>query len=113
MEFGNKLETIGGGAFWGCISLRQLNFPSIRTVEQDAFYGCTSLVDVEFGEELETIEYYAFDNCSSLRRIAIPLNDNMLTFSYEHERNSQFDGCGKLTTEQLTSLGRSTKPFPI
>ena len=94
--------------------MRHLNIPSVRTIEAYAFSDCTSLVDVEFGEELETIEYYAFGNCSSLRRIAIPLNDNMLTFSYEHERNSQFDGCGKLTTEQLTSLGRFTKqPFPI
>ena len=101
MEFGNKLETIGGGAFSECISLIHLIIPSVRTIDKWAFTDCTSLTDAEFGKELETIEEGAFDNCTSLRRIAISLKDNMFTFDDEEEGYTQFDGCRELATVDL------------
>ena len=103
VEFG-KLETIERAVFSGCSSLRHLHIPSIRSIEENAFYNCISLTDVEFGKGLESIGRCAFDNCYSLRRIAIPLKlkDNMFTFDEYYERyTTQFDRCDKLTTVDL------------
>jgi len=100
VEFGNELETIGDIAFKNC-SLRNINIPSTRTIEQFAFCLCTSLTDVEFGDELETIGLCAFLCCFSLRRIAIPLKDNLLSFDEEFQNYTQFHGCEELATVEI------------
>ena len=41
----------------------------IKTVETEAFYGCTNLKKVYFPSTLQVIESAAFDNCGSLKDI--------------------------------------------
>ena len=77
LEF-DKLEIIGTGAFDDCKSLRTINMPSVRRIEEQGFEGCDALIDVMFGEKLERIEQYAFCVCTALRRITIPLKDNLI-----------------------------------
>ena len=50
------------------------------TVEEYAFYGCTSLEKLEFPEGLTNIDNYVFGNCSSLRTVIIPAE--LQKFSY-------------------------------
>ena len=45
--------------------------PGVRFIEEEAFYYCTQLTDVEFGK-LETVGVDAFWNCNSLRHLHIP-----------------------------------------
>ena len=96
--FGDKLETIGSGAFCRC-SLKSIKIPSVRTVQPEAFRSCFQLTDVEFGIDLEIIGCHSFHCCPNLRRIAIPLKHNLFTFdSSEHEQSyNQFEGCKNLT----------------
>ena len=52
VEFGDKLETIQGNAFYNCRSLRTVTMPSVRTIGKEAFYDCYKLSDVECGESM-------------------------------------------------------------
>jgi hypothetical protein len=108
VEFGDKLETIGGIAFHGT-SLRKIRMPSVRTVGLSAFRHCKQLTDLELSGDLDNINPYAFIRCTSLRRIAIPLKDDMFLLSTE-QRYSQFDQCENLTTVDL--VGGIHKPSP-
>ncbi len=76
LEF-DKLEIIGHGAFASCYSLRSINMPSVRTVEECAFWGCKYLTEAIFSEKLERIEDYAFHR-TALRRISIPLKCGLI-----------------------------------
>ena len=60
-----QLEELHSGA--APLRLRQLNIPSVRTIEACAFCDCSSLTDTEFGKGLETIGPRAFEGCPSLR----------------------------------------------
>jgi hypothetical protein len=96
-EFGDKLERIGGSAFYKC-PLQKIKMPTVRTIERGAFYDCKQLTDVEL-PDIETIEQYAFLRCRRLRRIALPLKDIMFPIYPHQQRCDQWRG--------------STKPFPL
>ena len=85
-----KLEIIGEWAFSRLISLRNLNLPSARIVEEDAIRECDVLKNVTFGGRLERIEGGAFLRCTSLERITIPLKDGIITI------DNTFAGCDNL-----------------
>ena len=93
MECG-KLEDIGAGVFAGCKSLRSINLPSARIVEEYAFAGC-ALSDVTFGSKLDRIEERVFSGCTALERITIPLKDGIIT------SDDAFQGCKKLIQVDL------------
>jgi len=82
-------------AFFRCKSLRSINLPSVKIVEQTAFLGCKNLVDLTFGDKLESIGWGAFYDCPDLTRITIPLKDGMI--AYDHV----FTGCLKLSSVDL------------
>ena len=98
VEFGERLETIGADAFYGCGSLRSIKIPSVRAVQLEAFSYCEQLTDVEFGIDLETIGFNAFNSCRSLRRIAIPLKYNLFSPDPIEQKYTQFQCCDNLTT---------------
>ncbi len=93
VEFGNKLETIGGRAFVRT-DLRTIKIPKVRNIEHYAFYGCGQLTEVKLPEGLEGIGDWAFTECPRLRRIAFPLKDNLLG-------HDVFFDCGNLSQVDL------------
>jgi hypothetical protein len=101
VEFGERLETIGEEAFYGCGVLRSIKMPSVKTVQLQAFGYCGHLTEAEFGVGLDRIEVNSFCYCINLRRIVIPLKDNLLTFDSDEQKYNQFDECRKLTTVDL------------
>ncbi len=73
-ESGSKLTTIGAYAFYNCKFIESMLIPSsVRTIEEDAFYGCKSLSEVKFfsNSKLTSIGAYAFYNTTSLQEFAI------------------------------------------
>jgi hypothetical protein len=92
VEFGDKLETIGYGAFYKT-SLRSVKMPTVRDIESEAFKNCDQLTDVEM-PEVERIKDSAFYDCPLLRRIAIPLKDDIFNISV-------FGNCVNLSTVNL------------
>ena len=117
----SQLKTISGGysnpnyygVFSDCTALTSIKIPaSVKTIEEAAFKGCSSLATVTFekGSQLKTIgggssSYYgAFSYCSSLTSIEIPA-------SVETIKASAFKGCSSLATvtfengSQLKTIG--------
>ncbi len=47
------------------------------TIEEDAFYNCSSLTEITIGNSVTSIKYQAFENCDSLTEITI---GNSVTF---------------------------------
>ena len=64
-----RVTNIGKGAFARCEKLYKVNI-SYHTVEDYAFYGCTSLTDFPF-THLESIGEYAFKNCNSITEVSL------------------------------------------
>lgn len=71
------ITSIGVAAFSGCTTLSDLKMPGViqikdgETFEQGAFYGCTSLINVE-SPSLKDIGKYAFFNCISISKLDMP-----------------------------------------
>ena len=103
----SQLKTISGGysnpnyygVFSDCTALTSIKIPaSVKTIEEAAFKGCSSLATVTFekGSQLKTIggDSYssgAFSDCTALTSIEIPA-------SVETIEAAAFKGCSSLTT---------------
>ena len=95
------------GVFSGCTSLTGITLPeSLQSLHHYAFYGCTSLREVDFGanSQVTSIDIGAFSGCTSLEVITLPRN---LTTIGE----SAFTGCTSLMEVEvmpaLVSIGTS------
>ena len=103
----SQLKTISGGysnpnyygVFSDCTALTSIKIPaSVKTIEEAAFKGCSSLATVTFekGSQLKTIggDSYssgAFSDCTALKSIEIPA-------SVETIEVVAFKGCSSLIT---------------
>lgn len=73
MTLGNKITDIGQAALSGLSGLVNIyNFPKVKEIKDNTFFGCTSLHGVELQEGLETIYAQAFYGCSSIQELVIP-----------------------------------------
>ncbi len=90
-----KLESIGNYAFKDCTSLSDINgtIGSVSVIGRDAFQNCTALTDSSFNafKGLININDGAFMGCTSLVNITLP--DSLTTIG-----NSAFSGCEGLET---------------
>ena len=100
VEFGDKLETIEEWAFYYCTSLSSITMPFVRTIGKYAFYRCEQLTDLELPEGLKTVGKGAFSCCTRLRHITLPLKNDLI-------KNRVFERCPNLTTVNL--VGRVHK----
>ena len=110
LTFMSGVETIGDRAFSAYLSepnsegssyiftrLFQISpLTAIRTIGNQAFYGCVYLLELELGEELESIGSEAFMSCSSLGSLRLP--DSLHTIG-----DYAFTGCAGLTELTLGS----------
>ena len=66
----NRLKTIDAGAFKGCVSFAETFLPAIERIEDEAFTGCTGLLNLTLGEDAKHIGARAFSGCNNLSRIS-------------------------------------------
>ena len=68
------VETVGEGAFQDCSGLEKVVFDNqkITAIENQTFYGCSSLTAIELPGSVVSIGDLAFADCDSLQRIIIP-----------------------------------------
>lgn len=69
---GKDVEEISNFAFWGCTSLEEINFTDqIKKIGYEAFYGCEKLSDLYIGKLVEKIDDTAFAKCSGLKNVEV------------------------------------------
>lgn len=68
----DKIESIGGGCFYGCSSLSgEVNLPNLLNLGQRAFQG-TNITRITNLGKINKIPYGTFDSCSNLTSVIIP-----------------------------------------
>ena len=86
----STVKTIRNNAFWGCRKLERVYFGSnVTSIPDYGFTGCTSLEKVSFPYSLRRIGIKAFADCINLGETEIPM-------SVESIHQTAFDGCPKL-----------------
>lgn len=89
---GLPVISINDRAFYNCSSLVNVTIPnSITSIGGNAFYGCTSLESITLPNSITTIGYGAFVDCTNLSSVIIP--DGVTSIE-----NHTFNGCTKLTS---------------
>lgn len=89
------VTTIGYQAFYGCISLSEVQIPSTLTnwteneCNNSAFEGCTAISELTLAEGLTVLGQRAFAGCTSLERVSVP---STITKFW----NCVFEGCSNL-----------------
>ena len=58
-------------AFQGCIALKKIDLPKVKTIGKLAFDGCTALEEVTIGSDVTSIGDETFRGCSSLKSVYI------------------------------------------
>lgn len=75
IEINEALVKIGKSAFANCKNLKEIIFKNsmnLRSIEDEAFYGCNKLIEVNVPEGVLTIGNLAFAKCSALQSITLP-----------------------------------------
>lgn len=75
---------------------------TIKSIGDNAFYGCSKLASVTIGENVETIGKSAFMNCILLKKIVIPKKVKKIG-------SKAFYGCKKLTNITIKTTKLTTK----
>ena len=102
-----KIESIGDYAFAGCkallggVGISKLLPSSLQTLGEGAFSGCISITEISVPENLEVISSGAFSGCTSLRDIAY---DNPMSTSLHTFGENCFYGCTSLGRDHALAL---------
>ncbi len=72
-ETGNKIESIGSGAFQSCNHLTAIELPAtVTSVPMNLLYNCSGLQSVSFLGEITSIQQSAFNGCTALQNFTFP-----------------------------------------
>lgn len=70
---GNRIETIGNGAFYNCSALKSISLPdSVTYIGAKAFQSCRLLTDIKLPAKINKISEYTFAYCVGLEEINLP-----------------------------------------
>ena len=111
----NSVATINNYAFYKCSSLTSVTIPnSVTSIGDEAFYGCYSLTSVTIPNSVTSIEYRAFYNCSSLTSVTI--NSNAIVskdYSYDDNISDIFGSqvAEYIIGDDVKGIGRSAFQF--
>jgi hypothetical protein len=100
-----ELISLDDDAFYECSSLTSVTLPtSVTSIGKAAFYCCSSLTSVTIPDSVTSIEGYAFVGCTSLTSVTIPAS---VTSIGEHE----FYECSSLPSVTIPALVTSIGKF--
>lgn len=69
----NSIDSIGVGAFWKAIELKNLSIPNrVKKIHSTAFGACNKLEHLTLPSQLESLGGYAFSHCKHLKSVTIP-----------------------------------------
>ena len=102
----SSVTSIENSAFYGCSSLTSIEIPSsVTSIGSSAFQYCSSLTSIKIPSSVTSIGSSAFQYCSSLTRIKIPSGVTSIG-------SNAFQYCSNLTSIEIqssvTSIGNFT-----
>lgn len=111
----NNLKTIGEQAFYGCSSLADINISkSVTKIGMDAFGYCTSLTNIVIPNNVTTIDAGVFKGCESLSNIIVEEGNsvydsrNNCNAIIETATNTLISGCKEtIIPNNVTTIGKS------
>lgn len=126
IEIPDSVTEIGGGAFYGCVSLKSVRLPEALTEMPSAyiynyynssvyggfFEGCSSLESIVIPNSVESLGAKCFYGCSSLKSITLPESITEIpSYTFEkHDDNGEvigketyglFQGCTGLEAMEI------------
>lgn len=113
------VRMIGDRAFEGCIYLERIVdlYPTITTIGEKAFYGCTGLTSAKIPSTVLKIGDSAFSNCSPWLTIACDKGSYAETFAKSYGFSTSvtctvnfYDGGTLVKTEQVAVGGSASAP---
>ena len=72
---GYTVTAIGEKTFFGCLSLKKVDFPTVNSLTEIgayAFSGCAMLKEIDLPSKVTTLKEGAFENCIALERVCLP-----------------------------------------
>ena len=93
IDIPDTVNSIGEGAFSGCIKLEEINLPpNLISIGAKAFQNCVMLQEISLHEGITNIYNAAFESCNSLTEVTIPS-----TIEYSKNKDGYFPFCEKLS----------------
>lgn len=91
ITFGDRLKTIGWGAFRYISSLNCIDLSDCKSlmIEQEAFAKCINLKEVKCND-IKSIGYMAFYNCESLQYINLSNTENIEELAFSNCSSLQY-----------------------
>ena len=105
-----SVETIEENAFYSCTSLKTVTFEKgsqLKTIQYCTFENCASLTSIEIPASVETIEIGSFRNCTSLQTITFEKGSKLKTIDGKHY-DGVFSNCIALTTVDMSACTQVT-----
>ena len=106
------------GFAYGCTSLTYVNLSCITSIGASAFYGCTSLENINFPESITAINNNAFQGCSLLNKdINLPNLTSLGSSAFYNTKIKKVSNLGNITTingyafNNCTELTEFTDPI--
>ena len=95
-----SLYYVGDDAFYGCTSLEEIDLSNVKYIGEETFSACTNLKKIYSLEKLETLMGYAFKGCT-----ALAIDVNMPKLQNEEIKTNTFDHAGII---RVVDLGKAS-----
>lgn len=87
----NSVQTIDENAFYGCTSLKEVAITnSVLKIKDNAFYGCSGIEEFYFSDNLTSIGTNAFYNCDFVADLSDTAYETRDSYSYKYVQSNKY-----------------------